>query len=131
MLSNASSFSFFVIKLKKFFIGLRSGLRGGIENTSALNYFIAFKALPEFCTGHSSCKKKRPWQCSVFLYTSGKSLRIIDANWLPSKRPRYWLNRTMLHPGDQATIKCAIQPPVPARLTLVVHKRLFYKPSFL
>ena len=130
MLSNASSFSFFVIKLKKFFIGLRSGLRGGIENTSALNYFIAFKAL-SFALETHPAKKQLPWQCSVFLHTSGKSLRIIDANWLPSKRPRYWLNRTMLHPGDQATIKCAIQPPVPARLTLVVHERLFYKPSFL
>ena len=84
-MSSASSFGFFEIQLKKFSVGLKSGLRGGIENTSALT--LAFKAAAEFCTGHPSCKSKRPSQCSVFLYTFGKSLRTIDANHLPSKRP--------------------------------------------
>ena len=86
-MSSASSFSFFEIQLKKFSVGLKSGLRGGIENTSALTFDVAFKAAAEFCTGHPFCKSKRPSQCSVFLYTFGKSLRTIDANHLPSKRP--------------------------------------------
>ena len=44
MFSNTSSISFLEIKLKKFSIGLRSELRGGIENTYALTFFMAFKA---------------------------------------------------------------------------------------
>ena len=54
-MSSASSFSFFEIQLKKFSIGLKSRLRGGIENTSALTFDVAFKAAAEFCTGHPSC----------------------------------------------------------------------------
>ena len=122
MFSNASSFSFFEIELKKFPIGLRTGLRGETENTSALTFFMAFKAADEFCTGHPSWKNKRPSHCSNFLYTSGKRFCTIDPNCLPSKRPWYWKHRTTQPPGDRATIKCAIQPPVVARLPLVLHK---------
>ena len=124
MFSNASSFSFFEIELKNFSIGLRSGLRGGTENTSALTFFMAFKAADEFCIGHPSCKNKHPPHCSNFLDTSGKIFYTIDPNLLPSKRPWYCRHRATLPPGDRATIKCAIRPPVVARLPLVLHKGL-------
>ena len=119
MFSNASSFSFFESKLKKLSIGW---LRSDIENTCVFTFLMAFKVAAEFCTGHPSCKNERPSQCLVFLNTSEKSLHTIDANRLPSKRHWYWWHRTAPHPGDRATTKCAIRPPVPARLLLVVHK---------
>ena len=121
MFSNASSFSFFKVKLKNYPIGLKLGLRSGIENTSALTFFMAFKPAAEFSTRHPSCKSKRPSQCSVFLYISGKILCTIDANRLPSKQPWYWWHRTTPRP-DRATLKCAIRPPVTASLPLVIHK---------
>ena len=90
-------------------------------------FFMAFKAAAEFCTGHPSCKSKHPSQCSVFLYTSGKSLHTINTNRLPSKRTWYWWHRATPRPGHSATMKCVFRPPVLARLPLVVHK--WFSPS--
>ena len=96
-MSSASSFSFFEIQLKKFSIGLKSGLRGGIENTSALTFDVAFKAAAEFCTGHPSCKSKRPSQCSVSYTHLGKV-------YVP-------LMQTTYHPND-LSVRDLEQSPV-------------------
>ena len=91
MFSNASSFSFFEIKLKRFSIGLRSGLRGGIENKSALTFSWLLKQQLSFALD------TRPAKANV--------LRSVQFSCTHLGKVYVPLMRTAYHPNELGDIE--------------------------
>ncbi len=96
---NASLFSHTVSVWKKFSIGLRSGLRGAIFNTSAFTLSIASIATFEFCLGHPSMRNLLALEFDDLLNAYGKDLTI-SANFGPVIVPSYCSQRTTPLPYD-------------------------------
>ena len=109
--SIASLFNFCTTKLKKFSIGFRSGLLGGILNTSPPIRATARRAVFEFCLGHPSIKNLLSTGFILFSNAESKLESTISANLVPVIGPKYCSHRTTPLLNEMPTIKFEFMDP--------------------
>ena len=80
-------------KWKTFSIGLKSGLRGGMQDTKAPISSYTLFAATEFWMGHQSWRSRFPLGLALLTNMEGKCSRSISAIVLPNNLSKYCSHR--------------------------------------